>query len=279
MAALSGLSDLINRQSGGNNGNPDNLFFYKVPRIGGVSASAPVAGRNHSLWQYDGLPSGGNIPTIAEIPVRSMIGSMPFLAPSDSQEKFLIQAGITSTVTGIYLLYDRLFHIGGLSAAITTDQPIQGSTALTRNTNGLGNVAFYEIYSQVGTTSANLTMTYTNQAGVPGRVSSINIGGTGFREANRAQRIPLALGDTGIRAIEKIALSASTGTAGNFGITLAMPISWQPIVSAGVMGWRDYTTGLPGIRAIHPNACLSYMFQAGAATAPEIFGCLAFVEK
>jgi hypothetical protein len=172
-----------------------------------------------------------------------------------------------------------LFHIGGLSAAITTDQPIQGSTALTRNTNGLGNIAFYEIYSQVGTTSANLTMTYTNQAGVPGRVSSINIGGTGFREATRTQRIPLALGDTGIRAIEKIALSASTGTAGNFGIILAMPISWQPVTSAGVMGWRDYTTGLPGIPAIHPNACLSYMFRAGVATAPEIFGCLAFVEK
>jgi hypothetical protein len=279
MAALSGLSDLINRQSGGNNGNPDNLFFHKVPRVAGATAITPILGRDHSLWQYEGIPSGGAIPTIAEIPTRTTIGAMPFTAPINSQEKLLISAGITSTVAGTCVLYDRLFQIGGLNAAITTDQPIQGSTALTRNTEGIGNIAFYEIYSQIGSTSTTLTMTYTNQAGEPGKVSTINIGGTGFRESSRMQRIPLALGDTGIRAIEKIALSSSTGTAGNFGIILVQALSWQSIALSGLMGWRDYTTGLPGIPSIHPNACLSYMFRAGAATAPDIFGCLAFVEK
>lgn len=279
MAALSGLSDLINRQSGGNNGNPDNLFFHKTSRVAGATATTPILGRDHSLWQYEGIPSGGAIPTIAEIPSRTTIGAMPFTAPIASQEKLLISAGITSTVAGIYTLYDRLFHIGGLNAAITTDQPIQGSTVLTRNTGGIGNIAFYEIYSQIGATSATLTMTYTNQAGVAGRASTINLGGTGFREATRMQRIPLASGDTGIRAIEKIALSASTGVAGNFGITLVQSLAWQSVPLAGLMGWRDYTIGLPGIPSIHPNACLSYVFRAGAATAPEIFGCLAFVEK
>lgn len=277
MAALTDLSDLINRQSGGNNGNPDNLFFYKVPRVGGATAVSPT-NRDHSLWQYEGMPSGGAIPTIAQIPDRTIIGAMPFTAPIASQEKFLISAGITSTVAGIYVLYDRLFHIGGLSATVTTDQQIQ-SPSLTRNTGGIGNIAFYEIYSQIGTTSATLTMTYTNQAGVPGKVSTINIGGTGFREATRIQRIPLALGDTGIRAIEKIALSTSTGTAGNFGITLIQSISWQSVSTPGAMGWRDYTTGLPSMPSIHPNACLSYIFRATTATAPDIFGCLAFVEK
>lgn len=279
MAGLTDLSDLINRQSGGNNGNPDNLFFHKVPRIAGATATAPVSGRDHSLWQYEGMPSGGAIPTIAEIPTRSTVGAMPFTAPTASQEKFLISAGITSTIAGVFLLYDRLFQIGGLSAAITTDQPIQGSTALTRNTGGVGNIAFCEIYSQIGTTSTTLTMTYTNQAGTSGRTSTVNIGGTGFREATRIQRIPLALGDTGIRVIEKIALAGSTGTAGNFGITLIQPLAWQSVASPGLMGWRDYTTGLPGIPSIHPEACLSYMFRAGGSLAPDIFGCLAFVEK
>lgn len=279
MAALSGLSDLINRQSGGNNGNPDNLFFYKTSRVAGATATTPILGRDHSLWRYDGMPSSGSIPTLAEIPSRTTIGAMPFTAPIASQEKLLISAGITSTVAGIYTLYDRLFHIGGLSALITTDQEIQGSIALTRNTNGIGNIACYEIYSQIGSTPITLTMTYTNQAGVAGQVSSINLGGTGFREATRIQQIPLASGDTGIRVIEKIALSGSTGAAGNFGITLIQPLAWQSVAVSGLMGWRDYTTGLPGIPAIHPNACLSYMFRAGAATVPDLFGCLAFVEK
>jgi hypothetical protein len=32
MAALTDLSDLINRQSGGNSGNPNNLYFHKIGR-------------------------------------------------------------------------------------------------------------------------------------------------------------------------------------------------------------------------------------------------------
>jgi hypothetical protein len=45
------------------------------------------------------------------------------------------------------------------------------------------------------------------------------------------------------------------------------------------MGWRDYTTGLPGIPEINPDACLAVMFIPAAATAPEIFGCLGTVQK
>jgi hypothetical protein len=121
-------------------------------------------------------------------------------------------------------------------------------------------------------------MTYTDQDGNTGQTSTINIGGTGFREVTRAQRIPLAAGDTGIQAIEKVKLTASTGTLGNFGITIAQPLAWIPVGSAGTMGWRDYTTGLPGIPAVHPDACLALMFVPSAVTAPEFFGSLAFVE-
>ena len=49
--------------------------------------------------------------------------------------------------------------------------------------------------------------------------------------------------------------------------------------AAGTAGWRDYTTGLPGIPVIDPNACLALMFIPAAATAPELWGCLATIEK
>ena len=93
------------------------------------------------------------------------------------------------------------------------------------------------------------------------------------------QRIPLAAGDSGIRAIEKISLDGSTASAGNIGITIAQPIAWIPVGAPGTMGWRDYTTGLPGIPVIDPNACLALMYIPAAATATELFGCLSFVEK
>lgn len=282
MAALTDLSDLINRQTGGNSGAPEAVFFHKVPRIAGTAATAPIAGRGLSLWTYDGMPGGGAVPTTAAIPVRTTAGAMPFTAPGGSREKLTISAGLVPLIAGTYQLYDRLFHIGNLSGISTTDQTIQGSTptpALTRNTGGAGNFAFYEIYTAVGTTSATLTMTYTDQDGNTGQTSTINIGATGFREETRAQRIPLAAGDSGIRAIASVQLTASTGTAGNFGITIAQPLAVVPVGAAGVMGWRDYTTGLPGIPMIDPNACLSLLFIPGAATATELFGALGFVEK
>ena len=282
MTALTDLSDLINRQTGGNNGTPDNLFFHKVPRVSGAAATAPVAGRGASLWTYDGMPAGGAVPTSAAIPDRTTTGALPFTAPGGSREKWLIGAAIAPSVSGVFLLYDRLFHIGGLNATLTTAQTVQGSTptpALTRNTGGLGNFAFWEIYTAIGTTATTLTMTYTDQDGNTGQTSTINIGGTGFRELTRAQRIPLAAGDSGLREIQQVQLAATTGTAGNFGITIAQPLAWIPVGAAGVMGWRDYTTGLPGIPAIDPDACLSLLFIPSAATAPELLGSLAFVEK
>jgi hypothetical protein len=282
MAAITDLSDLIHRQSGGSNGSPSNLFFHKVPRVAGVAATAPIIGRPASLWTYDGMPAGGAVPTSAAIPDRSLQGAIPFTAPGGSRDLHLIGASITPLTAGVFLLYDRLFHIGGLSGTSTADQTVQGSPAspaLTRNTGGAGNIAWYEIYTLIGTTSTTLTMTYTDDAGNSGQTSTINIGATSFREVTRAQRIPLATGDTGIQAIEKVKLTATTGTLGNFGITLAQPLAWIPVGVAGTAGWRDYTTGLPGIPVIDPDACLALMFIPAAATAPEVWGCLATVEK
>lgn len=282
MAAITDLSDLINRQTGGNNGSPENIFYHKVPRVAGVGATAPIAGRGCSLWTYDGMPAGGAVPTSAAIPDRTTTGAIPFTAPGGGRDKHLIGAGIAPLTAGVYLLYDRLLHIGGLNATLTTAQNVQGSPAspaLTRNTGGAGNIAFYEIYTIIGTTVTTLTMTYVNQGGTGSRTSTINIGGTGFREVTRMQRIPLAAGDSGIQSIQQIQLSATTGTAGNFGITIAQPLAWIPIGASGTMGWRDYTTGLPGIPTINPDACLSLMFIPATATATELLGSLATVEK
>jgi hypothetical protein len=282
MAAITDLSDLINRQSGGNSGTPNNLFYHKVPRVSGVAAAAPIAGRGCSLWTYDGMPAGGAVPTSAAIPDRTTTGALPFVAATGGRDLHLIGASITPATAGVYLLYDRLFHIGGLSGTSTADQTVQGSTpspALTRNTGGAGNIAWYEIYTIIGTTTTTLTMTYTDQDGNTGQTSAINIGATGFREVSRAQRIPLAAGDTGIQVIEKVRLTASTGTAGNFGITIAQPLAWIPVGVAGTAGWRDYTTGLPGIPVPDPDACLALMFIPAAAVAPELWGCFATVEK
>jgi hypothetical protein len=280
MAAIVDLSELINLQTGGNNGNPENIFYHKVPRVSGVAATNPIGGRGCSFWTYDGMPTGGAVPTTGSIPDRTTQGAIPFTPATGGRDKYSIGAAITSLTAGVYLLYDRLFHIGGLSGTSTAAQTVQGSPAspaLTRYTGGTGNIAFYEIYTDLGSNSRTLTMTYTNQAGTGSRTSTINIGATGFREVTRMQRIPLAAEDSGIQSIQTVQLNNTA--AGNFGITIAQPLAWIPVNMAGTMGWRDYTTGLPGIPVINPDACLSLMFIPFAATAPELTGLLATVEK
>jgi hypothetical protein len=226
------------------------------------------------------MPTGGAVPTTGSIPDRTTQGAIPFTPATGGRDKYSIGAAITSLTAGVYLLYDRLFHIGGLSGTSTAAQTVQGSPAspaLTRYTGGTGNIAFYEIYTDLGSNSRTLTMTYTNQAGTGSRTSTINIGATGFREVTRMQRIPLAAEDSGIQSIQTVQLNNTA--AGNFGITIAQPLAWIPVNMAGTMGWRDYTTGLPGIPVINPDACLSLMFIPFAATAPELTGLLATVEK
>jgi hypothetical protein len=45
---------------------------------------------------------------------------------------------------------------------------------------------------------------------------------------NKFQIMPLQAGDRGVKSVESLTLSASTGTAGNFGLTLFRPIMTFP---------------------------------------------------
>jgi hypothetical protein len=282
MAALTDLSDLLNRGTGGNNGAPETPFYFKAPRIAGAAATAPIAGRMASLWRYDGMPGGGAIPTTRAIPTRTTQGAFPYTAAGGGREKFALTVGLASSVAGVFTVYDRLFHIGGLSGAVTTAQTVQGSTptpALTRNTGGVGNVVFVEIYTQIGNTAQTITMNYTNQAGTTGRISTaVAIGGSNNREATRVIMLPLQGSDTGVRAVESVTLSGSTAIAGEFGVIIARPFPLLAVATAGMAVIRDWTTGLPMPPDVN-DMCLSLLFFPASAAAPDIYGGFSFVEK
>lgn len=282
MTALTDLSDLVNRMTGGNSGAPENIWFNKVPRIDGVAAAATVAARTISIWRYDGTYGNGAIPTSAVATSKATTGAMPFTNAAAGKEKWMIQASAVSLNAGTLIAYDRLLHCGGFSGTAITDQTVQGSPAspaITRNTGGVGNFAMYEVYTAIGATATTLTMTYTNQSGTGSRTSTVNIGGTGFNTQGRAMIIPLANGDTGVQAVEKVKLTATTGTAGNYGITIGRPLAYISCGVAGVAGWRDFTTGLPALPKIDNDACISFLWVPSTTAGPEIFASMSFVEK
>lgn len=176
---------------------------------------------------------------------------------------------------------DLLNVSGGLSGTVTTEQTTNLPTAaLTRNTGGDGVMIGLVIYTAVGTTGTTISVRYTNQAGTPNRVSTVtSFGGTGFREAARLIQIPLAAGDTGVRSVEGVTLTATTGTAGNFGVCLFKPLLTFSLESTtGTVPIDAVSSGgmIGSMAEFDDDACLTFM--AFNPVAQAISGALLLAE-
>lgn len=173
-------------------------------------------------------------------------------------------------------IVDRLSHMGGLSGTttgtITTNLP---TAALTRYTDGVGVMAAVEIYTAIGTTATVARISYTNQAGTAGRTSKDIVFGSGaYNAVARVLIFPLQDGDTGVRSVESITVTATTGTAGNYGITLFKPLIYIPatnLTSAPYSTLFDPLVGGGGqFEKITSGACLC-AFANGTAASGVVF--------
>lgn len=275
MADIANLSDLINRMTGGASGTPENLWFNKAARRAGAAPATPIAGKWTSLWMYDGQPSAGAVPTSVAIPDNTTTGGMKQTDPGGGRQKWLAGIGMTGLSQGTVLLYDRLLHIGGLDGTVTTTQTVGGS--LTRYTDGIGNMIALEIYTIIGATSRTIVANYTDQGGSASVTPSIVIGNTGFREAERMLWFPLAAGDYGVQSVTNVDIDTTTGTAGNFGVTVVHPIAFAEVTAPGLGPWRSFIDG-HGTPEILPDACLALAFHPVGTGLPELMGNLTMVE-
>lgn len=280
MTALTDLSDVVNKLTGGNNGNPENLFVFINDRVAGAAAAATVLGRHTDLWQYEASNGAGGVPSTSVVPTRTTPGAMGQANPSGGRRKIALGMSLMTSVNGSYLLYDRLVHQGGLSGIVMTAQTTNLPTAdLTRYTDGVGNMILLTIYSIVGTTARTATVSYRNQAGDLKTSKSFTIGATGQREAQRAIIVPLANGDTGVTKIESLTIAAgSTGTAGNFGLAIIHPLAIAHIDNIGSGQVVDFISGFPSEVEILPDACLSLLMVANSTVPPRVMFNLSSVE-
>ena len=217
-----------------------------------------VLNRVCNTWAL-GLPANTAPTTAVALGVTSN-NAFPLPTVSGTRRLKLIGGSVsTLTAGGVYMLIDILSHQGGLSGTTTTAQTTNLPTAaLTRYTDGKGVMIGLTVYTQIGATLTTAIVTYTNQAGTGSRVSPLfPIGGTNYREANRMILVPLQYGDTGVRSVENVDLTATTGTAGAFGVTLFKPLAMFAVDEIGKMNDCDFVTGrLIGGIADVTGACL-----------------------
>lgn len=285
MAALISLSDIVNRLTGGNNGTPEHLWFFKDARLqGGTAPGAPVAQRLHSLWTWAGHPSGADsatFPTTAANPDNTTQGTLKQTNPGGSRQKWLLGTEAGATAVGAIILYDRLLHSGGLDGTNITAQTVGGTLSrYTTSTEATGNQIWVEIYQDVGVTATTIQASYTNAAGTTGRTTTLTtFGGTGWKEANRIIPLSLQAGDSGVQAVASVTVTATTGTVGNFGVTIARPLVMIPVTQAGSSFIRDGIAGVPAVPEIKTNAALAIAFWANTTTIPQIFGGIHMIES
>lgn len=190
-----------------------------------------VIGHAYASWLSAGIPAAGAAPTTAAVPTNTTTGALGQLDPTGTRRIIDFVVAWSRATGGLVTICDRLSHQGGLSGTTTGAQTTNLPTAaLTRYTSGVGVMAGAEIYTSIGTTATTITASYTNQAGTSGQVSPLQVfGGTGYNQASRRVLLPLAAGDTGVRAVASVTLAASTLTAGAFGVTLFYPLISIPI--------------------------------------------------
>lgn len=248
-------------------------FFHKNALV--ITASLPS-----SMWTA--APNAGVAPGAASVPTSATAGAIPF---TNTGARALRLPRVVSRTSGnnAFVFIDRLSHQSGLSGTALGEQVTNLPTAaLTRYASGVGVHMAIEVYTQIGAAAQTVTCRYTNQAGVGGQVTpAVPIGGAGGNQlVGRFFVMPLAAGDTGVRSVEGVTLSGSTGTVGDFGVTLFKPLFILPTIAFDVNGQvLDGILGGGGfVPEILDDACLSAYVLSNVASTNVAYCMLMFTQ-
>jgi len=257
--AVTTLDGLVGALTAGETRN-----FMKTP------TTTEGAGFFHSLWRAPGMPGAGAIPptSAGEIPTDATAGSFPFVNAAGAANNYLGYIAAASTVAGTLILYDRLWHNSGLVGNIITTQSFtQG--ALTRYTTGEGVELWGEVYTAMGATASVMTAVYTDQGGTTGNNATYAHPANALA-ADQMFPFILASGDYGVRDVDSVTLSISTGTAGNFGLVLLKRLVTIPLQTQNVAAVYDAFSS--GLREVSDDACLAFMIQCSATNQGVVGG-------
>ncbi len=246
-----------------------------------IGNAAP--GQFHSLWRATGQPGQGAIPTTAATCTNALVGSFQFTqqtAPSTSYAAYL-EAVCSNSATTLEL-HDRLMHLGGLVGNVATAQAANLDLHANISTNNLtarvGDPNYSDVqwwlewYTDTGATVATATVNVTYNNGSSGNLTGVSLAAT--RRASFMQPlnglIPAVDSGKYIRAVNSVQLSASTGTAGNFGVTATRVRCSLALLTANIKWGADWAT-LP-ISEIPNSSCLFNIMIAGSTITGTLRG-------
>lgn len=226
-----------------------------------ASIASVAAGNIVSLWRATGQPGQGAIPAAAAVCDNTTVGAVGFTQQTSPAKSYGGWANAMSSNSAMTVeMHDRLMHMGGLNGTLATAQTANLSVFANLATANLdarkGDANYSDIqwwlewYTATGATVVNATVAVTYNDGTTGNLTAASLAAT--RPASFMLPlnglIPAASSGKYIRSVDSVTLSATTGTAGSFGVTATRPRMTMPLPLANKVEIFDWAAlGLPEI--------------------------------
>ncbi|HAF44676.1 MAG TPA: hypothetical protein DCK83_06990 [Gallionellaceae bacterium] len=245
-----------------------------------ASIATQVAGTYCSLWRATGIPTQAAIPAASAVCTSALAGAHPFTNQTDPAVSYIgwhtLQTGNANNNLEIH---DRLLHFGGLVGNVTTGQNTTSCdlTVTAPAAERLGDVDYSDLswwlewYTATGATASNATVNVTYGDGTTGNLTAIAIGGTAMPAGRMTPLHTLVTNGKFIRGVNSVTLSASTGTAGNFGITCTRhrtEMSTEAVANKTAL----FTYAQLGFPKIRNDACLMGLMLCTATSTGTVKG-------
>lgn len=178
-----------------------------------------------------------------------------------------------------FFLCDYL-HFYPLIDMDSTDVQFMDNTAasLLRYESGNGVRAMLVTTTPQGGT-ARCDISYTNELGVSGRISTIYTATSNTGNIQSAQNslagfsamnpfIPMANGDKGIRTVDSVVMQSSAG--GFTAVVLVRPIAEISLRESNTVAEINYLISKKSLPKVLDGACLNFIYQCGIAAASSV---------
>lgn len=230
-----------------------------------------AAGFWSSLWAEVGNPAAGNL-TIGNtanglVPTDATAGAPIIAAFTGANTGYLCSFLATSTSPVQVVLYDRLFHVGSISAAsaVTTTLTTQPSFAGRVPGSNWGECEIWvEINVLIPATATTVVVNYQDGNNVAQNATQMQ--GASLTGAPTKRMIPFALANgTGVQRINSVTV-ATPAASGSFNVVVLRTLARHNVNAANIADARQDFFRLGG-QTVYTDSCLALMVLGVSGTA------------
>ena len=201
--------------------------------------------------------------------------------------KLSVQTAVSAMLPATFKLLDYIGFYGFIDESVLEEQLLDNTTPLPRHADGAG-VQLMPVVVAGHTGGQPFTVSYTNQDGVAGRVTSSATMGTtqfvngtilhsqqsGAAYVNNGPFLPLQDGDTGVRSVQSVTIGG-IGDVGLFALVLVKPLAGFGVFEITAASETDFLLDTATMPVIEDDAYLNFIaMPAGTMANAPIIGVI-----